>query len=88
MGRTGRDLSPPNPESRQKLSKKNGITLVGYTYRSKNYIKIPPSPLLSDFSELAPPLVSPDCLFVFVTLFILYHSSSFLHIYNIHRKLI
>ena len=27
------DLSPPNPNSRQKLSKKNGIKLVGYTFR-------------------------------------------------------
>ena len=34
-------LSPPNPKSRQKLSKKNGIRLVGYTFRLRNYVKIP-----------------------------------------------
>ena len=46
---------PPNPKSRQKLSKKNGVKLVGYIFRLKNYVKIPP-PFLLDFSELAPPL--------------------------------
>ena len=33
---------PPNSQSRQKLSMKNGIKLVGYTFRLKNYVKIPP----------------------------------------------
>ena len=49
-------IRPPPPilKSRQKLSKKNGIKLVGYTFRLKDYVKIPP--FLSDFSELAPPL--------------------------------
>ena len=42
-------LVPPNPKSRQKLSKKNAINLVGYTLRLKNYVKIPP--FLSDFSK-------------------------------------
>ena len=46
----------PNPKSRQKLSKKNGIELVGYTFRLKNYVKIPSS--LSDFLELALPLTT------------------------------
>ena len=32
----------PIPKSRQKLSKKNGIKLVGYTFRLENYVKIPP----------------------------------------------
>ena len=45
---------PPNSQSRQKLSMKNGIKLVGYTFRLKNTSKSPP--FLSDFSELAPPL--------------------------------
>ena len=48
-------MSPPNPKSRQKFSKKNGIKLVGYTVRLQNYVKITP-PILSDFSELAPPM--------------------------------
>ena len=49
-------IRPPPPilKSRQKLSMKNGIKLVGYTFRLKNYVKIPP--FLSDFSELVPPL--------------------------------
>ena len=34
-------LVPPNPKSPQKLSKKNGMKLVGYTFRLKNYVKIP-----------------------------------------------
>ena len=46
----------PNPKSRQQLSKENGVRLVGYTFRLKNYVEIPPS--LSDFSELAPPLLT------------------------------
>ena len=45
---------PPNWQSWQKLSKKNGIKLVGYTFRLKNHVKIPQ--LLSDFSELVPSL--------------------------------
>ena len=40
-GGTGGALSPPIPKSRQKLSKKNGIKLVRYTFRLKNYVKIP-----------------------------------------------
>ena len=51
-----KDLSTPNPKSRQKLSKKNGIKLVGYSFRLKNYVKN--LPLLSDFSELALRLIS------------------------------
>ena len=47
---------PPNPKSRQKLSKKNGIKLVGYTFRLKNHVKI--ATFLPGFSELAPPLVA------------------------------
>ena len=43
-----------DPKSRQKLSKKNEIKLVGYTFRLKNYVKI--SPLLSDFSKQVQPL--------------------------------
>ena len=50
-------IRPPILKSRQKLSMKNGIKLVGYTFRLKNYVKIPPPPpFVSDFSELAPPL--------------------------------
>ena len=49
------DSSPLILKSRQKLSMKTGIKLVGYTFRLKNYVKTPP--FLSDFSELAPPLV-------------------------------
>ena len=41
-GGTGGDLSPPITKSRQKLSMKNGIKLVGYTLRMKNYVEIPP----------------------------------------------
>ena len=41
-----------------KLSKENGIKLVGYTFRLKNYVTMPHPPFLSDFSKLAPPLVS------------------------------
>ena len=33
---------PPIPRSRQKLAVKNGMKLVGYTFRLKNYVKIPP----------------------------------------------
>ena len=33
---------PPMIKRRQKLSKKNGIKLVGYIFRLKNYVKIPP----------------------------------------------
>ena len=48
-----------------KLSKKNGIKLVGYTFRLKNYVRIPP--VLSDFSDLMPPLdreqVTPNTVF-------------------------
>ena len=54
-GGTVGDL-PPNPKSQQKLSKKSGMELVGYTFRLKHYIQIPP-PLFWDISELAPPLV-------------------------------
>ena len=39
---------------RQKLSK-DGIKFIGYAFRLKNYVKIPP-PHFSDFSELVPPL--------------------------------
>ena len=35
-------LVPSSTKSRQKLSMKNGIKLVGYTLRVKNYVKIPP----------------------------------------------
>ena len=38
-----------------KLLKKNDIKLVEYTFRLKNHMHSPP-PLLSDFSELVPPL--------------------------------
>ena len=41
-GGTGGDSSPPILKSRQKLSMKNGIKLVGCTFRLKNYFKIPP----------------------------------------------
>ena len=37
-----RGLVSPNLKSRQKFSKKNGIKLVGYTFRLKNYVKIQP----------------------------------------------
>ena len=54
-GSGGGDSSPPPIlKSRQKLSMKNGIKLVGCTIRLKNYVKIPP--FLSDLSEVAPPL--------------------------------
>ena len=47
------NLLPPSPKSRQKLSKKIAIKLVGYTSRLKNYVKIPPPPsFLKDISEL------------------------------------
>ena len=36
-----RGFSPSNPKSPQRLPKKNGIKLVGYTFRLKNYVKIP-----------------------------------------------
>ena len=52
----GRETCPPNPKSLQKLSKQNSMKLVGYTFRLKNYAQIPP--ILSEFSELAPPLQS------------------------------
>ena len=42
MGGLGDLPPPPNPESQQKLSKKNGIKLVGYTFRLKKYFKSPP----------------------------------------------
>ena len=35
-------LVPPIPKSRQKLSMKYGLRLVGYTFRLKNNVKIPP----------------------------------------------
>ena len=53
MGDWWGDLSLPNLNIWQKLSKKNGIKLVGYAFRLKNYVKIPPTP---DFLELVPPL--------------------------------
>ena len=34
-------LVPPNPKNSKKLSKKNGIKLVRYTFTLKNYAKIP-----------------------------------------------
>ena len=34
---------PPISQRSLKLSKKNGIKLVGYTFRRKNYVKIPPT---------------------------------------------
>ena len=34
-------LVPPSPKRRQRLSKENGIKLVWYTFRLKNYTKIP-----------------------------------------------
>ena len=40
--RGGGDCGGPKPRSRQKLSKKNSIKLVGYPFRLKNYVKIPP----------------------------------------------
>ena len=36
-------------QSRQKLSKKLDLNLVGYTCRLKNYVRIPPPPHLSSF---------------------------------------
>ncbi len=48
------DLSPISQQS-AKLSKNNGVKSVGYTLNQKNCVKTPP-PLLSIFSELAPPL--------------------------------
>ena len=42
-GGAGKILSlPPNPKSRQKLSKKNGIRFIGYTFRLKNSVNPPP----------------------------------------------
>ena len=46
---------PPDPKSRQKLSKKNHMKLIRYTFKLKTYVKI--SPLLLDLSELALPLL-------------------------------
>ena len=37
-GGTGGLFHPLNLKSRQKLSKKNGIKLIGYTFRLKNYV--------------------------------------------------
>ena len=44
MGGDWGDSFPPPPilKSRQKFSMKNGIKLVGYTFRLRNYVKIPP----------------------------------------------
>ena len=50
IGRT----CPPQIPMRQKFSKKNGMKLV-YLW-IENYVKIPPPPFHSDFSDLAPPL--------------------------------
>ena len=41
-GGAGGNSSPPILKSWQKFSMKNGIKLVGYTFRLKNYVKIPP----------------------------------------------
>ena len=41
-GGLGRIRPPPILKSRRTLSMKNGTKLVGYTYRLKNYVKIPP----------------------------------------------
>ena len=43
-GGGGGTVVPPNPESRQKLSKKDGIESVGYTFRLKDYVKSSPPP--------------------------------------------
>ena len=42
----GRGIVPPNPKSRQKLSRKSAIRFVGYTFRlkMKNYVEPPPPP--------------------------------------------
>ena len=56
---TGWDLSPPpNTKRQQKLAKKNGMKLIGYTFRLKKYVKIPP-PILFYFSELVLSLSPP-----------------------------
>lgn len=47
-------IGVPDSKSRQKFSKKNDIKIAGYTFRLKNYVRIPP--FLSNFLELAPPL--------------------------------
>ena len=42
---------PPKSEKLAKLSKKNGIRLVGYTFRLKNYVKISPPPSFKIFQS-------------------------------------
>ena len=54
----GGGLVTPNPKSRQTLSKKNGLNLVGYTFRLKNYVKIPPPHFSQIFQSWH--LLSPD----------------------------
>ena len=39
------------PKSRQKLSKKNDIKLVGHTFRLKNYVQIPPPHCFRNFQS-------------------------------------
>ena len=40
----GGGLSHPSSKILQKLTKRNGIKLVGYTFGMKNYVKVPPPP--------------------------------------------
>ena len=55
-GRTG-GFVPPNPKSRQKFTKKNGIKISCVYLQIEKIRQIPPPPpFLSDFSELALPL--------------------------------
>ena len=53
-------ICPPISQKSAKIVKENGMKLVGYAFRLKKYVKIPPPPptFLSDFSELVPPLDS------------------------------
>ena len=49
MGGTG-GLVPPRSKKLAKLSKKNVMKLVGYTFRTKNYINIPLAPHRNDLA--------------------------------------
>ena len=53
-------MSPQIPKVGKKISKKNGIKLVGYIFRLKITPKSPPPQILSDFSELALPLIGKE----------------------------
>ena len=50
-------LVPSKSQKSANLVKEKWHKIVGYTFRLENYVKISPPPFLSDFSDLAPPLL-------------------------------